>query len=143
MDQKLFLDTNVFVSFLNQNDSNYEKAVRVFHKAVKNDFEIYASDLVIYEALTVLSLRAGKKIAVGFGKLVFDKKQIGLIETSKQVRKKAWKIFRKTRSKNISFIDCCLAAQALLDKKPKLVTFDKRLAKLCQRQASHRSLYSQ
>ena len=127
--QKLFFDANIFVAYSNKQDSCFLKAKKILEWADENKAKIFSLDLVIYEVLTVVSLRCGKKNSLTFGKSIFKKREVAIIEKSKKLEKSAWQIFQKVKSKNFSFVDAFILASLKQNPWLTLVSFDKRLVK--------------
>lgn len=125
--EKLFFDANVFIAVANKKDRDFKKALKVIQLARRQKKRIYSLDLVVYEVLTVLSLRLNKKSSLDFGQEIFKKKSVILIEKNQRLQKFAWQIFQKVKSKNFSFVDAFILAVLKQDPALVLASFDKQL----------------
>ena len=59
----LFCDADIWVAWFNKNDQNHQKAKEIVNN-LPPDIPLLTSNLVIYEVLTVLSIRANKNISL-------------------------------------------------------------------------------
>ena len=66
MISKIFVDTNVHVALLDINDSTHTKALEISKLLDRQGSKLYTSSDVIGEALTVISHKLGKKLALEF-----------------------------------------------------------------------------
>ncbi|HUS60275.1 MAG TPA: PIN domain-containing protein [Nevskiaceae bacterium] len=99
----IFIDASFYLSLLNPNDSNHEKAVKIGRKY--KDEEYVTTQMVLGEVLTVGSQRFNKVLTVRFvGEILKSRTRI-VFEKSELV-KQAFVLFKKTKSKNISWVDC-------------------------------------
>lgn len=68
--EQYFLDTNFVVSLLDERDSNHSMAKELFQKYSMVDKEVFLSDAVVNESMTVLARRSeNKKLAVSYKQL--------------------------------------------------------------------------
>lgn len=113
----IFADTSALVSLYSKTDPNHKKAVQIIQLHQETQFII--SKYIFAEVVTILSQRDGKKQSIIAGNLL--KKAYAWINTE-DIEDLAWEIFKKQKSKNISFTDC--TCFALYQQK----TFDKAFA---------------
>lgn len=102
---RVFVDASAYLSVLNKKDSNHRKALKISQQFFKGGGELITSNIVIYEVCTVLSLRIDKKLAFEFRETL-ENSQTAVIYLNRQIENKAWEIFQKQTSKNVSFFDC-------------------------------------
>lgn len=102
---RVFIDASAYLSVLNKKDSNHKKALKISQELFESGGEFVTSNIVIYEVCTVLSLRIDKKLAFEFREAL-ENSQTAIIYLNKEIENKAWEIFQKQTSKNVSFFDC-------------------------------------
>lgn len=122
--EKIFVDSNFFIAEYNLDDSLHLKAVLKRKEIQKTDTYLLTSNLIFLETVTVLSQRAGKKVAISWGKHILENQQIEIIQVDLQLQNLTWEIFQKIKKKNMSFVDCSsLAILETYDIK-RFLTFD-------------------
>ena len=129
MQLNFFIDANIFVSFFNSQDSNYDKAGLIFEDFNKVQVKLFTLDLIIYESLTVLSQRGSKNLALEFKKFINKKKSLQVFKKSDKLEKLAFRLFKKVKSKNFSFVDAFILAVLKQNSWLTLASFDKKLVK--------------
>lgn len=103
----IFVDSDAFVAFIKQDDSNHKKAKRLFESLQAKSLTFVTSNYVISEVITVLSQRVDHKTAIVFIDSMKSGDSDFLIEwINETVEEKAIQLFREQTSKNISFVDC-------------------------------------
>lgn len=102
---RIFVDASAYLSVLNKKDFNHKKALKISQELFIGGGEFVTSNIVIYEVYTVVSLRIDKKLAFEFREAL-ENSQTAIIYLNKEVENKAWEIFQKQTSKNVSFFDC-------------------------------------
>jgi predicted nucleic acid-binding protein len=137
--KKVLIDANYFCALNNVNDALFKKAKNLAVKLADKNYRILTLNYIVSEALTVLSLRVGKKAAVNFGRKMFNNQRIQILRVSDKEEKEAFKIFLKVKNKNFSFVDAVIL-QILKDEKiDYLLTFDKQLKRQAKKR-NHRTL---
>ena len=110
----IFIDTGVFVAYVNKKDKNHSSAVNLLEDIMRNKFRTsFTSDYIFDEAITV-ALHRTKDIrkAIDVGELIVGNEEKGIIRfvniilVSKVVFNEAWKLFLKYPEKMLSFTDC-------------------------------------
>ncbi len=116
----IITDASALISLFSQKDINHEKATKII-KHLKTAV-LLISNYIFAEVTTMLSQREGKEKAVKVGEYL--KNKYNWIKLDIQTEELAWEIFKKQKSKNVSFIDCttfALYQQGVFDK---AFTFD-------------------
>lgn len=116
----IFIDASVSVSYFDINDVNHTKALSLSRRPGLD--KIITSNYVFAEIVTIVSQNADKEVAVDAGNYIKD--NFSIIRISPEIEELAWEIFKKQKSKNVSFIDCttfALYQQGVFDK---AFTFD-------------------
>lgn len=120
----LILDTNVWIAYLEQSDSQHEKASRIFDLI---DQKIWIPEYILLEILNVLLRKAGKKRADEFLSMLFQNRDLEIIWNSEEIRAKLLSFFLSNKLEKLSFVDQSLL---FLSSNYKILTFDKELARL-------------
>lgn len=123
---KIFCDTNFFVALYNAADTLNPKAIEISKSLTKNNFELYISNYIFLEVVTVLSQRISKKVAIKIGQHLLADGFIKTIHIDEKLNHSSWQIFTALKNKNISFVDCStLSVMNFLGIK-KLLSFDQK-----------------
>ena len=122
MISKVFIDTNVFVALRDETDSTHTKAVHFYEILKSNNTKFITSSDIIAESLTVISRKLGKKSATDFldGITAFAKE----IFINENLHKETRKLFRRIKSKNVSFVDCSSVITMKKNKLDTIFSFD-------------------
>jgi len=123
----IFIDTNFYVSLENEADSNHAKAKEIITSLIRANPQFFTTNLILYEAVTVISLRVGREAAVYF-KDNFDP-ATRVLWLDKTIETKAWDLFKKVKDKDVSFVDCYSFALLKELGIKEVLTFDKDFAK--------------
>lgn len=121
---EVILDTNVWFAYLHDADSQHAKAENLFD-VIKN--KVFIPEYVLIEILNLVTVKIGKANADSFisDLLSFDK--VSILWSSSDFRDELFNFFLSNKLEKLSFVDQSLL---LLSKKYRVLTFDKRLAKL-------------
>jgi len=101
----IVVDSNVWIAFLHKNDNQHEKAQTLLTKCEK---PIIMPEYVLIEVATVLTQKAGKKIADEFLAMSMESKDIEILFVQDQFFLAVADFFRKCPGKKLSFIDMAL-----------------------------------
>ena len=122
----IFIDTNVFVAYLNKRDVNHKRAANLIKKVESDEFgQIYISDYVFSEIVTVVMLKVGLKAAIEIGEFLLD--EVEILRVNDDVFNEAWKIFKQVK---MSFTDCTIAAMVRMYEIDFLASFDRGFERL-------------
>ena len=120
-----FLDTSALVGVVLVRDAKHKEATKILDQAEKRGLRPLVSDYIISEALTLLKVRAGNKIAVDFAqKLKNDNSLLTLFIGQKEFNG-GLDLFIKYKDKGFSFVDCASFYLMGERKIKKAFTFDK------------------
>jgi predicted nucleic acid-binding protein len=129
----VFVDSNFLIALFHEKDSLFSRADRISKELVKQNRFLCISSFVFLETITIVSMRAGRKIAVEAGKYLLSNSRIQIIHIDENLQEESWHIFQEIQSKNISFVDCSIIAAMKPEGISTLLTFDatdfKRLQK--------------
>lgn len=121
----ILLDTSFICSLHLPEDSLHHKALTISKELVNQKVNLYISNFILLEVLTVLSQRKSRKLAIEFGRSVKEEPVIKTIRIDGILEEYSWKIFLKTKEKDLSFVDCSTLAVLDKEKVDYLITFDK------------------
>lgn len=122
---RIYTDASAIVSLYDWHDPNHTKAENISKKYLEDDYITSAYSFA--EIVTILSQRVDKKTAIAVGNHI--KQTYIWVEVNKDVEDLAWEIFKKQKSKNVSFVDCAIFALHKLGLLDKVFTFDKDFKK--------------
>ncbi|MBI4253209.1 type II toxin-antitoxin system VapC family toxin [Candidatus Uhrbacteria bacterium] len=105
MENEFLADADFLIALYSKNDTNHAKALKLLERVA--DFfrpRIVISMLVYGEVVTILSQRVAQKTAHHF---MDDSEQQGItvMAITQEIFRFAQDIFRRQRSKNVSFVD--------------------------------------
>ena len=98
----IFIDASFYLSLLNPNDSNHQKAIELSEQHKKGDYA--TSQSVLGEVLTVGSQRFDKSLTVEFVEEIF-KSHTKIVLEKRELVKDAFNFFKSVKSKNVSWVD--------------------------------------
>ena len=105
---KIFVDADAFIALMKADDQNHSKAAAIFERLCVDGAHFVTSNYVFAEVVTVLSLRVGHAPAVAFiDRVASQEDGIEHVRVDADIERQAIEIFRRQRSKNVSFMDCC------------------------------------
>lgn len=119
----VFIDASAFISSFTL-DSTHEKATEIGSKLEKQSAQLITSNMVVSEVLTVLSIKHRKDLAIDFGEYI--RGRIEIAHPGPDHFERAWQIFKREKSKNISFTDCMSLSLVELFRIPTVFSFDKQ-----------------
>ena len=123
---KVFVDSSFLIALFNPPDTFHPKAVAISRKTIKERPQLYISNFVFLETVTVLSQRVNRKTAVVLGQHLLKDQQAKIIHVNQKLNTLAWEIFKEIKKKNVSFIDCSTLAIMKVEGIKKLLTFDQK-----------------
>lgn len=126
---KVFVDSNIYISLLNKNDTTHKNALVILDELEKEEAELFISNYILSECLTLISQRFGHINAIQFRDDIY-KGNTRVLITDKEIEDLSWDIFKNCKDKNISYVDSTNIAfckKYLLDE---LISLDKSLINL-------------
>lgn len=124
----IFIDANYFCGLYNSKDTLNQKSINSSKVLKEKGYKSYVSSYIVVEAMTILSQRVGKNIAILFWEKI-NNGTIDIIYLDKKLQFESFAIFEKIKNKNISFVDASILALMKKYKINYLLTFDKQLIK--------------
>ena len=118
----IYIDASFYLSLLSPKDINHKKAIKIGRRY--KDEKYITTQMILGEVLTVGSQRFDKPLTIKFVEEVL-KSRTRIVLEKPELIKRAFNIFKKIRSKNISWVDSySFAVMEKLNIK-KALTFDK------------------
>ncbi len=116
------LDSNIWIAFFNIEDSQHNKAQKIF-KVLENE-KIIITEYIILEVASVLLNKAGRGVANTFIEMAIDNEDVELLLSDEDIFKITLMRFQQGFKKKLSFIDASLVC---LSGEYEIMTFDKDL----------------
>ena len=126
---RTFIDTNIYIAMINKTDPTHAEGISKIKYLVENNIELFTSNYIIAETITILSQRINKSIAEDFRNDIY-KGNTKILITNLEIEEITWDIFQKSTNKNIGYVDCTSIAFCKKFNIENLVTLDKDLTKL-------------
>jgi predicted nucleic acid-binding protein len=103
----IFVDTDAFVASIKADDPNHERAKLLFDKLKKYPVRFLTSNFVFSEAVTVLSQRVSKAVAITFiDTMTAPDSPFTMKRVDAWDEEEAISVFKAQPSKNTSYVDC-------------------------------------
>lgn len=64
--KKIFIDSSIFVGFIDRANSNHTKAVKTMESLAKLGYQLYTSSIIVIDVYAVLSREVGVSVALDF-----------------------------------------------------------------------------
>ncbi len=121
----IFVDSDALIALLKIDDSNHELASQLFALIRKNGRQTVISNVVFAEVVTILSQRVSRQAALAFIDIVRAKdSDLLMLFISQDVHNLATTLFKKQKSKNVSFVDCTNMALVTMLHCEAILSFD-------------------
>jgi predicted nucleic acid-binding protein len=119
--QVAFVDSNIWISYLNKEDKFHRKAVGVLSRLRKME-KLFVSSGVVYEVVNFLFKLKGKKVAEGTLDFFLSSPQIKIIVPSSETWVKTVAIFKENE---LSLTDAQIVACMMEQEERKIYSFDR------------------
>ncbi|MEX0622120.1 MAG: PIN domain-containing protein [Candidatus Woykebacteria bacterium] len=100
----IFVDTSAFVALNNPKDPHHKKSLQVSLNLEKESAPFFTTNYILAESYTVISQKVDKEASVYFRENL--DLRIRIVRVGESLEETAWEIFKETRSKNVSYVDC-------------------------------------
>lgn len=127
------LDSNIWISFFYDPDSQHERARQLMKEVAK---PIVIPEYVFTEVSTVLAQLGDKRLANAFIDSITDNGDVIILPFENNEFDRTIKLFRAYGKKNLSFVDMSLV---FLAQTFQVLTFDRKLEKAIAKTTSHPS----
>jgi predicted nucleic acid-binding protein len=118
----IILDSNVWVSFFNKNDSTHSRAKQLFSTLRE---KVLVPEYIILEVATIISQKIDKQAAGIFIEYVGNNLDVKVQASSKEFLDEVVHFYLEKKDRQLSFVDYSLL---FLSQTFAIITFDKRLA---------------
>ncbi|MEK7595462.1 MAG: PIN domain-containing protein [Patescibacteria group bacterium] len=98
----VLIDTNIFVALYDKNDPTHKQAANMF-ASLPSDARLVTTSEIVGESITVIAMKVGKDFAL---RLISEIVNIELLFVEEIIFYKAIEVFKRIKSKNVSFVDC-------------------------------------
>ncbi|MBI3458940.1 PIN domain-containing protein [Candidatus Azambacteria bacterium] len=119
----VILDSNIWIALLNTNDSNHQKAVKIFKGISKS---IILPEYVLLETVTILCQEVDKRTADEFIKYTANNKDIEIYGSSVTLLHQITNFYLSQKNEKLSFVDYSLL---YFSQKMRVETLDVNLKK--------------
>ncbi|MBL7169723.1 MAG: type II toxin-antitoxin system VapC family toxin [Candidatus Aenigmarchaeota archaeon] len=120
----IFMDTNILISYYNEDDENHEKAEKLIEDIFKKRKygEIVTSDYVFNECMNVCIRRTkSKNKTIELGQMMFN--SMTIFNVSIPIFKMSWELFKEIK---MNFTDCTNIILVIWYGIENIATFDKQ-----------------
>ncbi len=100
----IFIDTGAFLARYLPGDANHVVAAGIWEQL--SGSQVYTSNHVIDETLTLLARRAGYEFAADRGDAIYRSSAVNILYGSKEDDRAALLLLRKFADQKVSFTDC-------------------------------------
>lgn len=121
---KIFIDSSAYLAILKPKDNNREKALSIAHSIFPSKEDLFTSQAIIGEVLTVGSARHNRQAAIDFVHDIFKSKTTIILE-SRELLESVFQIFQKIKDKDVGWVDCYSFAIIETYKIEKVFSFDR------------------
>jgi len=125
--RNVFFNTSFYVGLNNPSDSLRTRATKILRKLGTFDHNSFTSNFVFLEAITVISQKIGRNIAIDFYEKAIQ--SVREIKIDLELEERTWSIFKSIQNKDVSYVDCSILAVIEEFRIDTLVTFDKHFDK--------------
>lgn len=119
----VIFDSNVWIAFLNKEDSQHEKAVQIFQE---NEDKVVIPEYVVLEVSSVLQIRANQSLANKFLQKISQSTNVEILLSTQELFLATNVLFQSQKKGKLAFTDYALLA---LSEKINVITFDVNLQK--------------
>ena len=102
---RVLLDSDALLALYVADDLHHQRAKKTLQNLLRKKGELFVTNLVLQQTVTVISYRLGQKQALDFLKR-FNQVDFQQVFVNKNLTAKSWHVFSKQTKKGTSFIDC-------------------------------------
>ena len=99
----LFIDSSALYALADHTDRGHSKA-RAFLK--ENPARYFLTSLVFVEAMSLLTKRVGKALALGVGTWILSSEAFPILHVDAALQREAWRLFEGHSDKDWDLVDC-------------------------------------
>ncbi|MDI6793213.1 MAG: PIN domain-containing protein [bacterium] len=98
----VMVDTSGWKAVYDASDEFHTQASDTWMELKRRKVSLYTTDYILDEALTLLRITVGHRLAVQFGRDVRGSRIINIIDLDREIKEEAWKIFVRYQDKRFS-----------------------------------------
>lgn len=121
---RIFVDSNYIIALYNPQDSLHLKAQKLARQIKKGDFQLFISNFIFLEIVTIFSQRVGRTQTVKLGKRLLESNELSVLHVNENLQVASWEIFQTIKKKSLSFVDASIIALMRFHDIKNLLTFD-------------------
>ncbi|MFQ5915889.1 MAG: type II toxin-antitoxin system VapC family toxin [Nitrospinota bacterium] len=103
---RVFVDTSAWVALYYKRDQYHEEAANIWKGMIRKNPQLYTTDYVFDETVTLLRKRAGYYPSKVAGDSILKSPHVEIIFIGKDMMLKAWEVYEKYKDHDLSFTDC-------------------------------------
>lgn len=103
--RSVFVDTSAFVSLLNADETEHEKARAAIQRLIADRVSLFTSNYVFSETYTAVLVRLGRAAAIEWGQSFRKSSLIDLVRIEEDIEEEAWEILESHDDKEWSYVD--------------------------------------
>lgn len=111
MSSNIIGDSSAFFSLVIKKDQNHSNATTTIREIIDNKASVIVPGEVFTELVNILGKKVNHLVAIKTGKMILQKPELTIIETTDVIRGSAFEKF-KEQPKSVSFTDCIVMAFA-------------------------------
>lgn len=103
---KYFVDTSFWCALYNSRDENNPRAMRLWETFVAAPVQLFTSEYVFDETVTIVKRRMDHRSAVELGTAILQSRVVTIWEIDHNICIDSWQLFKTHADKGFSFTDC-------------------------------------
>lgn len=127
MNSNIIGDSSAFFSLVIKKDQNHSNATTTIRKIIDNKASVIVPE-VFTELVNILGKKVGHLVAIKTGKMILQKPELTIMETTDVIRRNAFEKFKK-QPESVSFTDCLVMAFADSFETKEIFGFDEAFRK--------------
>ena len=120
----VFVDTSAWAGLFLPREGRHVQASACMERLLLSA-RLYSSDYVFTELVTLMGARAGFGAAWKAGEALRRHPTLFVLEVTPEIREEAWRLFRKYRDQEASFVDCTSFALITRNRIAKVFAYDR------------------
>lgn len=121
---KVFADSNYLLALYNSSNALHSRAHEIARRLAEEHVELYLSDYIVLEILTLLSVKLGRPVATTVVNSIMQSQQLENVHITEDLYDMSWQIFQAIDNNNMDFVDCSSLAVMRYAGIKQLLTFD-------------------
>lgn len=123
LSRKAFVDTSVFLAFVDRANINHQKSVAMFEFLARNHNQVFTSNLVIFQVFNKLNQDVGISLSYEFLKTILQS-NIDVLYPARSELVAAFRFFKNSPQRNIALTEVVNASLIEKHNIGSILTFD-------------------